>query len=122
MSGRHKLALLMLTLQRPRAGFGVILKAETPTPDPLIGLKGKRAPFLMIPSSRFLSFACLLFLVAGVFGQDNAAASKPAGTTSDKAASYYNYSLGHLYAELAGGSGSRELFTKAVEAYRAALK
>jgi len=76
----------------------------------------------MIPSSRFLSFACPLFLVAGAFGQDNAAASKPGGTTADKAASYYNYSLGHLYAELAGGSGSRELFTKAVEAYRAALK
>jgi tetratricopeptide (TPR) repeat protein len=93
-----------------------------PTPDPLIGLKGKRAPFLMIPSSRFLSFACPLLLVAGAFGQDNAAASKPAGTTSDKAASYYNYSLGHLYAELAGASGNRELFTKAVDAYRAALK
>jgi tetratricopeptide (TPR) repeat protein len=93
-----------------------------PTPDPLIGLKGKRAPFFMIPSSRFLSFACPLFLVAVAFGQDNAAAAKPAGTTADKAASYYNYSLGHLYAELAGASGNRELFTKAVDAYRAALK
>ncbi|MGD0297266.1 MAG: tetratricopeptide repeat protein [Bryobacteraceae bacterium] len=75
----------------------------------------------MTPSRRFLSFACPLFLVAGAFGQDNSAASKP-GTSADKAAAYYNYSLGHLYSELAGASGSRELFTKAVDSYRAALK
>jgi len=75
----------------------------------------------MTPSCRFLSFACPLFLVAGAFGQDNSAASKP-GTSADKAAAYYNYSLGHLYSELAGASGSRELFTKAVDSYRAALK
>jgi tetratricopeptide (TPR) repeat protein len=75
----------------------------------------------MTPSRRYLSFACLLFLVAGAFGQDNSAASKP-GSSADKAAAYYNYSLGHLYSELAGASGSRELFTKAVDSYRAALK
>jgi tetratricopeptide (TPR) repeat protein len=75
----------------------------------------------MIPSRRFLTFACPLFLVAGAFGQDNSAASKPAAS-ADKAASYYNYSLGHLYAELAGASGNRELFTKAVDSYRAAMK
>ena len=75
----------------------------------------------MTPSRRYLSFACPLFLVAGAFGQDTSAASKP-GSSADKAAAYYNYSLGHLYSELAGASGSRELFTKAVDSYRAALK
>jgi len=76
----------------------------------------------MTPSRRYLTFACPFFLVvAGAFGQDNSAASKP-GSSADKAAAYYNYSLGHLYSELAGASGSRELFTKAVDSYRAALK
>jgi tetratricopeptide (TPR) repeat protein len=92
-----------------------------PTLDPVIGAKGKKALFFMIPSRRFLSFACPLFLAAAVFGQDNPAAAQP-GTSADKAAAYYNYSLGHLYSELAGASGSRELFTKAVDSYRAALK
>jgi tetratricopeptide (TPR) repeat protein len=92
-----------------------------PTLDRVVGAKGKKALFFMIPSRRFLSFACPLFLAAAVFGQDNSAASKP-GTSADKAAAYYNYSLGHLYSELAGASGSRELFTKAVDSYRAALK
>ncbi len=75
----------------------------------------------MIPLPRFLSFACAVFLVAGAFGQDNSPASKPVAS-ADKASSYYNYSLGHLYAELAGASGNRELFTKAVDSYRAAMK
>ncbi len=75
----------------------------------------------MIPSSRILSVACLLFLAATAFGQETSGASKPVAA-ADKAASYYNYSLGHLYAELAGASGNRELFTKAVESYRAAMK
>jgi tetratricopeptide (TPR) repeat protein len=75
----------------------------------------------MIPSRWFLSLACPLFLVGTAFGQDNSAAPKPAAG-ADKASAYYNYSLGHLYAELAGASGSRELFTKAVDAYRAAMK
>ncbi len=74
----------------------------------------------MIPSRRILSLACPLFLAATAFGQENSGASKPAA--ADKAASYYNYSLGHLYAELAGASGNRELFTKAVDSYRAAMK
>ena len=74
----------------------------------------------MIPSRRILSVACPLLLAAAAFGQDPAG-SKPA-PPADKAASYYNYSLGHLYAELAGASGNRELFTKAVDSYRAAMK
>ena len=42
---------------------------------------------------------------------------------ADKAASYYYYSLGHLYSELASGEGAHaEYFNKAVESYKAALK
>jgi tetratricopeptide (TPR) repeat protein len=41
----------------------------------------------------------------------------------DKAAAYYHYSVGHMYAELAGQYGNRgDLFTKAVDNFKAALK
>ena len=41
----------------------------------------------------------------------------------DKAAAYYHYSLGHLYAELAASYNNRgDYFNKAIENYRAALK
>ena len=79
----------------------------------------------MIPSHRVFGFACILFLAISAFGQSDAAAkpgAKSDRTQADKAAAYYNYSLGHLYAELAGASGKREMFTKAVDSYRAALK
>ena len=73
----------------------------------------------MTPTHRLVSFPCVLFLASAVYGQ-NAPAAAP---TPDKAASYYNYSLGHLYAELASASGNRgDYFNKAVENYKAALK
>jgi tetratricopeptide (TPR) repeat protein len=71
----------------------------------------------MIPTHRLVSFPCVLFLAATAFGQ-NAPSTPP-----DKSASYYNYSLGHLYAELAAAAGNRgDYFNKAVESYKAALK
>ncbi len=72
----------------------------------------------MIPTHRFVSLPCVLCLAATAFGQNATPAPK-----LDKAASYYNYSLGHLYAELASAYGNRgDYFNKAVESYRAALK
>ena len=51
---------------------------------------------------------------------------KPAETkaaVSDKSTAYYNFSMGHLYAEMAGAYGNRgEFLTKAIEYYRLALK
>ena len=76
----------------------------------------------MTPTYRLLSLPCLLFLATAAFGQ-NAPQAPPAPSQADKAAAYYNYSLGHLYAELAEGGGNRgDYFNKAVEAYRAAMK
>lgn len=41
----------------------------------------------------------------------------------DKAAAYFNFAMGHMYAELAGNYGNRgEYVNKAIEYYRAALK
>ncbi|HUA22381.1 MAG TPA: tetratricopeptide repeat protein [Bryobacteraceae bacterium] len=81
----------------------------------------------MIPPRRLASVPCLLVLAAAAFGQNAPAPPQPAATTdkasADKAAAYYNYSLGHLYAEMAAAYGNRgDYFNKAVDAYRAALK
>ena len=59
-------------------------------------------------------------LFAAVPGQaQTAAAPKPA----DKATAYYHFTLGHLYAELAGAYGNRgDYLARAIENYRAAMK
>jgi tetratricopeptide (TPR) repeat protein len=66
-----------------------------------------KALFLALP------MACLSY------GQTPAATSPPV----DKAAAYYNFSMGHLYAELAGVYGNRsEYVGKAIDFYKQALK
>src|ERR1700733_7031285 len=53
------------------------------------------------------------------FGQ----ASAPSQPPTDKAAAYYNFAMGHLYAELAGVYGNRsEYVGKAIDHYKQALK
>jgi len=60
-----------------------------------------------------LPLACLSY------GQTDAATAPPV----DKAAAYYNFSMGHLYAELAGVYGNRsEYVGKAIDFYKQALK
>src|ERR1700733_12261749 len=69
----------------------------------------------------FPAKALLLALPLAVlsYGQTGAAASPPV----DKAAAYYNFSMGHLYAELAGVYGNRsEYVGKAIDHYKQALK
>src|SRR5437588_1173316 len=68
----------------------------------------------MFRLNRLIRLSCLLLLAVAAFAQN---------ATTDKAAAYYHYSLGHLYSELAGASGNRgDLFNKAVESYKQALK
>ena len=53
------------------------------------------------------------------YGQTASAAAQPV----DKASAYYNFSMGHLYAELAGVYGNRsEYVGKAIDHYKQALK
>src|SRR5450755_4087620 len=71
------------------------------------------------PSLRLLAASLVVFIVSGQAQQ----ASVPAAAGDSKAAAYYHYSLGHMYAELAGAYSNRgDYFSKAVENYRAALK
>ena len=60
-----------------------------------------------------LPLACLSF------GQTDAPASAP----SDRAGAYYNFAMGHLYAEMAGVYGNHsDYLTKAIDYYKQALK
>lgn len=65
----------------------------------------------------FRIFATAAILAAPVLAQS----SEPKAV--DKGAAYYNFSMGHLYAELAGAYGNRgEYLNQAIDHYRAALK
>lgn len=63
-------------------------------------------------------------LLAGcALGQQAAKKRDEAVQKPDKAAAYYHYSLGHLYAELAASYNNRgDYFNKAIENYRLAMK
>jgi tetratricopeptide (TPR) repeat protein len=82
----------------------------------------------MIPTRRLVSLPCLLTVASVAFIQQAAFAQQAAPPTptsqpDSKATAYYEYSLGHLYAEMAAAYGNRgEYFSKAADAYRAALK
>ena len=97
----------------------VILKGERCLP--LAYLAGKREPLFMVRSYLLLGLPCLFLNSLPALAQN-----APAGSSEpkvDKAAAYYNYAVGHLYAELAGAYGNRgDLFAKAVENYKLAMK
>ena len=61
-----------------------------------------------------------LALFAALPGQSQSTAAPKA---ADKAAAYYHFTIGHLYAELAGAYGNRgDYLARAIEKYRAAMK
>lgn len=78
----------------------------------------------MTPSKTFLSLFCILASTAAtLLAQAQPAQAQSPAKTVDKSAAYYHYSLGHLYAELAGAYGNRsDYVTKAIENYRLAMK
>src|SRR4029077_12166897 len=70
---------------------------------------------------------CLAVFSSGlVFSQtapDAASQSASDSKVSEKATAYYNFAMGHLYAELAGAFGNRSDYTnKAIDYYRQAMK
>src|SRR5690242_2467798 len=113
--------LVEMPTERPNLHSRVYTEGkDTPVPEPGIRA-GERERFFMIPKRRHAVLPCLLLMGGIAFGQNTPAAPK-ADVKIDKGAAYYAYSLGHLYAELAAESGSRDYFTKAVENYHAAMK
>jgi len=76
-------------------------------------------------SAKALCMAVSLSCLA--YGQTSAPSQSPSNKASqppsDKAAAYYNFAMGHLYAELAGVYGNRsEYVGKAIDHYKQALK
>jgi tetratricopeptide (TPR) repeat protein len=66
----------------------------------------------------------LAVLGVAAWGQGAPGQTAPQGNapTGDHATAYYYYTLGHMYAELAGESGDRSYIPKAIENYKAAIK
>ena len=82
----------------------------------------QKVGFVRMPPFSSLRLFPYLFVVFTLSGQAQQASKSLAGNDS-KAAAYYHYSLGHLYAELAGAYSNRgDYFNKSVENYKAALK
>jgi tetratricopeptide (TPR) repeat protein len=71
--------------------------------------------------SKLTTLLCLLLSAGGMVRGGQAASGPPANV--DRAAAYYHFSLGHLYAELAGAYGGKgDYLNKAIENFRLALK
>jgi tetratricopeptide (TPR) repeat protein len=79
------------------------------------------------PATCFSGALCLAVFSSGlVFSQtapDAASQNASDSKVSEKASAYYNFAMGHLYAELAGAFGNRSDYTnKAIDYYRQAMK
>src|ERR1051325_8673471 len=77
----------------------------------------------MVPMLKYLRISCVLMgFVGGAFAQKQTPATTDKGA-ADRGSAYYHYSLGHLYAEMAGAYGDRGVFFhKAIENHRLAMK
>lgn len=68
-------------------------------------------------------FLAALFLAVAVLTVAALGADEPARKPPDRSEAYYNYSMGHLYSELAEMFGNRgEYLSRAIEYYQQALK
>lgn len=79
----------------------------------------------MTPKAR-LSISAVIFAILSApaaLAQNKAPEPVKAAEAPAKAAAYYNFAMGHLYAEMAAAYGNRgEYVNKAIEHYQAALK
>ena len=79
----------------------------------------------MISKARVMISALVLTILSipAALAQNKAPEPVKATEAPDKAAAYYNFAMGHLYAEMAAAYGNRgEYVNKAIEHYQTALK
>ena len=77
----------------------------------------------MDPTLKILRIPCVLIFVAAAAFAQNQKTPAASQASTDKGSAYYHYSLGHLYAEMAGAYGNNgDFFNKAIENYRLAMK
>ncbi len=81
---------------------------------------------LFVSRKFYAAFAVLLCAFAGsvpLAAQTEQRPTEVKAAVSDKSGAYFNYSMGHMYAEMAGAYGNRgEYLNKAIEYYKLALK
>lgn len=80
---------------------------------------------LMTPNARMSISAVLLTILStpAILAQNKVPEPIKAAQAPSKSAAYYNFAMGHLYAELAASYGNRgEYVNKAIEYYQTALK
>ena len=75
----------------------------------------------MLQASRIFK-AARTWTVVAIGGASTFSTAVAQAQTVDRAASYYHYSLGHMYADLASINGSPEYIKKAIENYKLAIK
>ena len=89
---------------------------------------GERKSYSMNRLAKTVLLALCLFVLTSGLGlaqptPPTPGQSEPDSKASEKAAAYYNFALGHLYADLSGAFGNRNDYaTKAIDYYRQALK
>lgn len=79
----------------------------------------------MTPKARVVLSAVVATLLSSpaLLAQNKPVPPVPAAQAPDKAAAYYNFAMGHLYAEMAASYGNRgEYVNKAINYYQTALK
>ncbi|MBZ5593587.1 MAG: tetratricopeptide repeat protein [Acidobacteriia bacterium] len=77
------------------------------------------------PARNLSAALCLAAVFSGLAWSQTPSPTPSAADSkaSDKATAYYNFAMGHLYAELAGAFGNRSDYTnKAIDFYRQAMK
>ncbi|MDQ6678569.1 MAG: tetratricopeptide repeat protein [Acidobacteriota bacterium] len=71
----------------------------------------------------FLAVTLIACAASPALAQTETKPSETKAVVSDKSAAYFNFSMGHLYAEMAGAYGNRgDYLNKAIDYYKAALK
>ena len=70
-----------------------------------------------------LSFTFVFLVAFGLQAQTETKPTETKAAVSDKSTAYFNFSMGHMYSEMAGAYGNRgEYLNKAIEYYKLALK
>ena len=71
----------------------------------------------------FWALSLVVFSINAVWAQQASSKTTPSGSKNDKGSAYFNYSMAHIFADLAASSGNKsEYLNPAIEYYKNAIK
>ena len=71
----------------------------------------------------FWAFSLIVFSINAAWAQEASSKTTPGGSRTDKGSAYFNYSMAHIFADLAASSGNKsEYLNPAIEYYKNAIK